>query len=56
MKNGFQDKNIYLPFHWSPCDLQLASRQLHEKLQCLFENLMPNNFLKTAVLIKKYEL
>ena len=30
----------------------LTSRQVHEKLQCLYENLMSNNFCKTAVLNK----
>ena len=34
----------------------LTSRQTREKLQCLYENLMSNNFRKTAVLKKKYEL
>ena len=33
----------------------LKSRQPREKLQCLYENLMSNNFRKTAIL-KKYEL
>ena len=28
------------------------SRQTREKLQCLYENLMSNNFLRTAVLKK----
>ena len=28
----------------------LTSRQPREKLQCLYENLMSNNFCKTAVL------
>ena len=28
----------------------LTSRQTREKLQCLYENLMSNNFRKTAVL------
>ena len=36
-------------------DAILTSRQTREKLQCLFENLMSNNFPKTTVL-KKYEL
>ena len=36
-------------------DAILTSRQTREKLQCLYENLMSNNFRKTAVL-KKYEL
>ena len=27
----------------------VTSRQTHEKLQCLYENLMSNNFCKTAV-------
>ena len=30
----------------------LTSRQTREKLQCLYENLMSNNFHKTAVLKK----
>ena len=29
-------------------DAILTSRQTREKLQCLYENLMPNNFRKTA--------
>ena len=33
-------------------DAFLTSRQTHEKLQCLYENLMSKNFHKTAVLIK----
>ena len=33
----------------------LTSRQQRDKLQCLNENLMSNNFRKTPVL-KKYEL
>ena len=33
----------------------LTSRQTCEKLQCLYENLMSNNFCITAVL-KKYDL
>ena len=36
-------------------DAILTSRQTREKLQCLYENLMSNNFRKTAVL-KKYDL
>ena len=36
-------------------DAILTSRQTHENLQCMFENLMSNNFGKTAVL-KTYEL
>ena len=36
-------------------DAILTSRQTREKLQCLYENLMSNNFCKTAVL-KKYQL
>ena len=31
----------------------LTSRQTCEKLQCLYENLMSNNFPNTAVLKKK---
>ena len=34
-------------------DTILTSRQTREKLQCLYENLMSNNFHRTAVL-KKY--
>ena len=33
-------------------DAILTSRQTREKLQCLYENLMLNNFRKTAVLKK----
>ena len=33
-------------------DAILTSRQTHEKLQCLYENPMSNNFRKTAVLEK----
>ena len=33
-------------------DAILTSRQTREKLQCLYENLMLNNFRKTAVLNK----
>ena len=33
-------------------DAILTSRQTREKLQCLYENLMWNNFRKTAVLKK----
>ena len=36
-------------------DAILTSRQTREKLQCLYENLMPNNFRTTAVM-KKYDL
>ena len=36
-------------------DVILTSRQAREKLQCLYENLMSNNFRKTAFL-KKYDL
>ena len=34
-------------------DAILTSRQTCEKLQCLFENLMSNNFRKT-IFLKKY--
>ena len=34
-------------------DAILTSRQTREKLQCLYENLMSNNFRRTAVLKKK---
>ena len=30
----------------------IDARQMYEKLQCLYENLMSNNFRKTAVLKK----
>ena len=33
-------------------DAILTSRQTREKLQCLYENLMSNNFRKTAILKK----
>ena len=33
-------------------DAILTSRQTGEKLQCLYENLMSNNFRRTAVLNK----
>ena len=33
-------------------DAILTSRQTREKLQCLYENLMSNNFRRTAVLTK----
>ena len=33
-------------------DAILTSRQKREKLQCLYENLMSNNFRKTAILKK----
>ena len=33
-------------------DAILTSRQTREKLQCLYENLMSNNFCRTAVLTK----
>ena len=36
-------------------DAILTSRQTRGKLQCLYENLMSDNFRKTAVL-KKYQL
>ena len=34
-------------------DAILTSRKTCEKLQCLFKNVMSNNFRKTAVLKKK---
>ena len=37
-------------------DAILPSRQTREKLQCLYETLMLNNFRETAVLKKIYEL
>jgi len=36
-------------------DAILTSRQTREKLQCLYENLMSNNFRKTAVLKKNID-
>ena len=36
-------------------DAILTSRQTREKLQCLYEHLMLNNFCKTTVLKKNYE-
>ena len=33
-------------------DAILTSRQMREKLQCLYENLISNNFCRTAVLKK----
>ena len=33
-------------------DAILTSRQTREKLQCLYKNLMSNNFRRTAVLTK----
>ena len=33
-------------------DAILTSRQTREKLQCLYENLMSDNFRKTAILKK----
>ena len=33
-------------------DAILTSRQTRKKLQCLYENLMSNNFRRTAVLTK----
>ena len=33
-------------------DAILTSRQTREKLQCLYENIMSNNFRRTAVLKK----
>ena len=58
--NMFKQENLYL----TPSsileiidlvtgfDTILTSRQMREKLQCLYENLMPNNFRKTAPLKK----
>ena len=37
-------------------DAILTSRQTRKKLQCLYENLMSNNFRITAFLKKKYKL
>ena len=37
-------------------DAILTSRQTSEKLQSLYENLISNNFRRTAVLKKKYDL
>ena len=36
-------------------DAILTRRQTREKLQCFYENLMSNNFPRTAVM-KKYQL
>ena len=36
-------------------DAILTSRQTGEKLQCLYKNLMSNNFRQTA-LLEKYDL
>ena len=33
-------------------DVMLTSRQTREKLQCLYENIISNNFRRTAVLKK----
>ena len=37
-------------------DAILTSRQTRKKLQCLYENLMSNNFRKTAVLKKNISI
>ena len=37
-------------------DAILTSRQTRQKLQCLYENLMSNNFGKMAVLKKKNDM
>ena len=37
-------------------DAILTSRQMFEKLQCLYENLMSNNFHKTAAVLKKISI
>ena len=55
---GFQVVSNGNRTEWSPIDLVtvfdaiLTSRQTREKLQCLYENLMSNDFRKTAVLKK----
>ena len=38
---------VYRPYHSFGCHLD--SRQPHAKLQCLYGNLILNNFCKTAV-------
>ena len=51
----------YIHGKWSPIalvtvfDAILTSRQTREKLQCLYENLMSNNFRRAAIL-KKHDL
>ena len=40
----------YGPRHGFGSHLELTSRQPHEKLQCLCQNLMSNNFRNTVVL------
>ena len=51
---------VFVQIEQSSCTIDLAtvfdailtSRQTREKLQCLYENLMSNNFRKTALLKK----
>ena len=40
------------PSHGFQCHLDELSGQMHEKVQCLYENLMSNNFRKMTVLKK----
>ena len=47
--NGAKEKSIDLV---TVFDAILTSRQMHEKLQCLCENLKSNNFRRSAVLKK----
>ena len=54
-KNSATNTWPVIMFDNRPChgfDAILTSRQTREKLQCLYENLMSNNFRKTAVLKK----
>ena len=48
----FTENNIFKVGLITVFDAILTSRQPREKLQCLNENLMSNNFRKTAVLKK----
>ena len=51
MGNGVKRAIWYRPY--LSLEAILTGRQPHEKLQCLYGNLMLNNFRKTAVLKKK---
>ena len=42
--------------HVTVFDAILTSRETREKLQCLYQNLISNNFGRTAVLKKKNDL
>ena len=60
-KHGGKDSSSGVITHLSidlvtAFDAILTSRQTREKLQCLYENLMSNNFRRTAVLKKKKDL